>query len=197
MSNLNALNSFLKTIDSAGPLIAEYEKRCPDVLKEARFGGETERDALNYCSGAAEFVAHFLTGNGAMHDKLIADSNQKALTAKTAAGLLAQVKGSGALRIGYLVHTGGLSHNCIFAGAGNQWGFYQANINGGSREKHFTLVPQLNPLGKNWCLNDMDERRFEEFFMSVVGSGPLRLFADPMTAWKIAAYSSTGQNLLA
>lgn len=196
MSNLNALNTVLRTADTADKLIAEYRKICPLVLEPSK-AGETERDALNYCSGAAEFVMTLLSGGPGLYSQAVRGTGlRKSLDASTASGLLAKVKGSGGLRIGYLIHAGEGGHECVFAGSGNQWGFFQANVNG-SESQRFTLVPKLNPLGRNWCLNDMNENQFSEFFVGLTDAGyGIKLFNPAMVKWHLALFSVSGQNLL-
>jgi hypothetical protein len=60
MANMNSLNTLLAGVVSAETLIEHYRIVCPRAL-EPNLPGESDRDALNYCSGAAEFVMGYLT----------------------------------------------------------------------------------------------------------------------------------------
>lgn len=197
MSNLNSLNTLLRSMDTPEKLINEYRRLCPSVLVPEK-KGDTDRDALNYCSGATQFVMSYLTGSGRLYGQVQSAGVQKMLDGTSAAALLAKFSGPGGLRIGYLLrHGGGLGHECVFAGSGGQWAFYQANVNGGA-SKRYTLAPKLNPMQRNWCINDMSERQFAEFFMGLTTDGySTRLFGSPMNKWKLCVFSVTGQNLLA
>ncbi|HEX3396374.1 MAG TPA: hypothetical protein VHS76_06700 [Steroidobacteraceae bacterium] len=196
MSNIHSLNTVLRSADSTEKLVAEYRKICPLVLEPSK-AGETERDALNYCSGAAEFVMGYLTGSGRLYLQAQSSSMRKDLNSSTADAILKKFAGQGSLRIGYLIDGGNLGHECVFAGSGSQWAFYQANANGSQGER-FTLAPKLNPMNKNWCINNMSEAQFAEFFVGLTNSGySARLFRVPMNKWSIGGFSTSGQNLLA
>jgi hypothetical protein len=196
VANINSLNSLLAGVVSAETLIEQYRKVCPLAL-EPSLAGETERDALNYCSGAAEFVTGYLTGSRRLYDQGQSMSMRKNLNSDTAADMLKKFTGTGSLKFGLLEHAGGVSHECVFIGSGSQWGFYQANANGSKSEK-FTLAPKLNPSNKNWCVNNMSATQFSEFFLGLTQAGfSSKLFGQPMKTWYISGLAAGGQNLLA
>jgi hypothetical protein len=196
MSNVNALNTFLRSVETPSELVAEYRKRCPLVF-EVQGKGDAERDALNYCSGAAQFVMQFLTNANALYPRLQTPGLARKLDSTTASSLLSRVSGSGATRIGYLISDGqgAEGHECVFAGSGNQWAFYQANVNG-TPDQRFTLAPKLNPMQRNWNVFDMGDRQFAEFFVGLTNPGySAKLFRTPITRWTLAAVTANGQNL--
>lgn len=194
MSNVNALNTLLKNVDVTEDLVAQYRKICPLVLEPSK-QGETVRDALNYCSGAAEFVIGYL-GNTRLYTQAQSVGLRKPLNGNTAGALLEKFKGPGSLKIGYLIDGGNRGHEAVFAGSGNQWAFYQANVNGGANER-FTLAPKLNPSTRNWCINDMSEDQFAEFFVGLTSASySAKLFRVTMDKWHLAGFSINGQNLL-
>jgi hypothetical protein len=198
MKNINSLNTLLQTVGKAEQLIAEYLKVCPLVISEVKAPNETDRNALDYCSGAADFVISYLTGSKSLYVDAQSLARRKPLNGETAKGLLAKFTGNGNLQFGYLLAAGKvvLGHECVFVGSGNQWAFYQANENGGPNQR-FTLAPKLNPMGKNWCLNDMSRSQFENFFVGLTNSSySARLFSPPIVEWEISGFSATGQNLL-
>jgi hypothetical protein len=196
MGNINSLNTLLDTVDTTGKqLIEAYRRVCPLALEPSK-AGETERDALDYCSGATQFVIGYLTGNPGLYIRAQSAAARKALNSTTAKTLLPKFSGPGVLRIGYLLAQGGLGHECVFAGSGNQWAFYQAN--NGDASQSFTLAPSLNPMKRNWCVNDMNRDQFEDFFVGLTNPAySARLFPVPMSTWSLAGFSATGQNLLA
>jgi hypothetical protein len=196
MANINSLNTLLARVVSAETLIEEYRRVCPNVLVPS-LPGETDRDALNYCSGAAEFVMGYLTGSGHLYSKCQSMSTRQVLDRKTANVMLKKFTGPGSLRFGLIVNAGAMSHECVFMGSGSQWAFYQANENG-SKSERFTLAPKLNPMGRNWCINNMSETQFAQFFVGLTDVGySTRLFRRQMDKWSIAGLSAGGQNLLA
>jgi hypothetical protein len=196
MANMNSLNTLLAGVASAETLIEQYRKVCPRAL-EPNLPGETERDALNYCSGATEFVMGYLTGSGRLYSVAQSMSVRQVLSKKTADDMLKKFAGPGSLKFGLLVNAGGMSHECVFMGSGSQWAFYQANENG-SKSQKFTLAPKLNPSGRNWCINNMSATQFAQFFVGLTDAGySTKLFRRPMDKWSIAGLSAGGQNLLA
>jgi len=196
MANMNSLNTLLAGVVSAETLIEQYRKVCPKAL-EPNLPGETERDALNYCSGAAEFVMGYLTGSGRLYNQSQSMSVRQVLSSKTADAMLTKFTGPGSLKFGLLVNDGGMSHECVFMGSGSQWAFYQANENG-SKSQRFTLAPKLNPEGRNWCINNMSATQFAQFFKGLTEPGySTQLFRRQMVKWQIAGLSAGGQNLLA
>lgn len=202
MSNINALNTLLRNADTADKLVDEYRRVCPDVLSENLSGVKnvsSERASINVCTGAAEFVVTVLSGNKSLYDQMERnDGLRKPLNKGTAQALFPKVNGNGGLRIGLLDQAEGeLSHQCVFAGSGNQWAFYQANTNGGEGAR-FTLAPKLNPQGRNWCINDMSANAFADFFVGLTDPGyGIRLFNPSMTSWHLKCFNTSGQNLLA
>ena len=196
MANMNSLNTLLAGVVSAETLIEQYRKVCPRAL-EGNVPGETERDALNYCSGAAEFVMGYLTGSGRLYSQAQSMSLRQVLDYKTADAMLKKFTAPGGLKFGLLVNAGGMSHECVFMGSGSQWAFYQANANGSNSQK-FTLAPKLNPSGRNWCINNMSATQFAQFFVGLTDAGySTQLFRRKMDKWSIAGLSAGGQNLLA
>ena len=196
MANMNSLNTLLAGVVSAETLIEQYRKVCPRAL-EGNVPGETERDALNYCSGAAEFVMGYLTGSGRLYSQAQSMSLRQVLDYKTADAMLKKFTAPGSLKFGLLVNAGGMSHECVFMGSGSQWAFYQANANGSNSQK-FTLAPKLNPSGRNWCINNMSATQFAQFFVGLTDAGySTQLFRRKMDKWSIAGLSAGGQNLLA
>jgi len=119
MANMNSLNSLLAGVVSAETLIEQYRKVCPLAL-EPSLPGETERDALNYCSGAAEFVMGYLTGSGRLYSQAQSMSVRKVLDSNTADAMLKKFTGAGHLKFGLLVNAGRMSHECVFVGSGSQ-----------------------------------------------------------------------------
>ena len=196
MANMNSLNTLLAGVVSPETLIEQYRKVCPKAL-EPSLPGETERDALDYCSGAAEFVMGYLTGSGRLYSQAQSMSVRQVLSSKTADAMLEKFTGPGSLKFGLLVNAEGLSHECVFMGSGSQWAFYQANRNG-SKSQRFTLAPKLNPSGRNWCINNMSATQFAQFFVGLTEAGySTQLFRRQMNKWSIAGLSAGGQNILA
>jgi len=196
MANMNSLNTLLAGVVSAETLVEQYRKVCPRAL-EPNLPGETDRDALNYCSGAAEFVMGYLTGSGRLYSQGQSMSVRQVLNKNTADAMLKKFTGPGSLKFGLLVNAGGMSHECVFTGSGGQWAFYQANANG-SKSQKFTLAPKLNPSGRNWCINNMSATQFAQFFVGLTEPGySTQLFRKQMDKWSIAGLSAGGQNILA
>ncbi|HEV7912124.1 MAG TPA: hypothetical protein VGP22_00035, partial [Albitalea sp.] len=193
--NINALNRLLQSVKTAEELAEAYNGVMPGLADAS--GRETARDALDYCSGATTFVVGYLTGSAGLYTQMATAMNSRNLDAKNSAERFKSFKDNKGSYVGLLV-ANAFSHECVFAKTGEQWAFYQANRT--KAKENFTLAPKLNPEGRNWCINDMSQPQFVDFFASLTDAGrAARLFpyAAPPVSWKLSVYSFAGANLLA
>jgi hypothetical protein len=211
LGHIHSLNLLLRKIDTHQKLIDAYREACPDALTNYAGGplkSEDElRHALDYCSGAAKFVIGYLTGSNDLFKGLYEKMSKAAreLNGETAEGFLNQIKTSQATYyIGLLnAKDGGEGdgHECVFVRTGFSWAFYQANGAGNfGSGKNFTLAPKLNPQRRNWCINDMGEKMFDRFFMSLTNAvycGKLFSFCrQELTRWRLSVFSFYEVNLI-
>jgi hypothetical protein len=190
--NINSLNSMLRNIRTPQDLVARYAEVAPRLVNPESPGlGD-----LFYCSGAAIFVINYLTRDNNLLNTMVQRANQRVLKASTAENLFNVLKKSHEPYLGYLVWEQ-TSHECVLVHTGSQWAFYQANHS--SEEENFTLAPHLNRQHRNWCLNDMNARQFEQFFRGLTKAESSRKYfpyKEPPEEWVLAAYTFQGVNLL-
>jgi hypothetical protein len=199
VNNIHAMNHLLRSVKKSEELRKHYTEQV---------GEDADPNLLYYCSGAANFVVNYLTGDkklylranaaGANPKHLLA--GQRLLNGTTAAELLKPIKASGGPYFGYLISNPlaaqGTGHECVFARTADQRAFYQANYS--SPSESFTLALELNANKREWNWPDMSEAQFDEFFVGLTDpqwGRKLFPYKTPPVEWKLTVMGFNGANL--
>ena len=186
--SISTFNRMLSNCVEAVDLAWMYQQIIP--------GSAEDPTDLFYCSLSVQIVARAFTGLREMPREMVKPEHFKALNRHTSAGLLKTIQAHPGPYFGYLTSTDATGHECIFVRTGTTWAFYQSNRSTPSED--FTLVPRLNRLARNWCINEMDESQFVTFFgrlTNAEGGRHLFPYRNPPALWNLSCFDFDGKPL--